>query len=81
MLGVELPFLKKKKTEKVIIFSYADMCAMDWLQFSFFFSIFDSEGITGLSLETFKENWSSDYQKTNDAGIPETDGSVSWNFK
>ncbi|KAH1209837.1 hypothetical protein AAZX31_15G184000 [Glycine max] len=39
-----------------------------------------SEGITGLSSETFKENWSADYQKTNDAGIPETDGSVTWNF-
>ena len=43
--------------------------------------MFDSEGITGLSLKTIKDNWSSDYQKTNDAGIPETDGSVSWNFK
>ncbi|KAL2327471.1 hypothetical protein Fmac_020898 [Flemingia macrophylla] len=38
------------------------------------------EGITGLSSETFRENWSSEYQKTNDAGIPETDGSVSWDF-
>lgn len=40
-----------------------------------------TEGITGLSFETLKENWSSDYQKTNDAGIPEPDGSVTWNFK
>ncbi|KAG5006467.1 hypothetical protein JHK85_025009 [Glycine max] len=39
-----------------------------------------SEGITGLSSDTFKENWSSDYQRTNNAGIPETDGSVTWNF-
>lgn len=39
-----------------------------------------TEGITGLSSETFKENWSSDYQKTNSAGIPETDGSVTWDF-
>ncbi|KAL4328143.1 hypothetical protein AHAS_Ahas13G0170600 [Arachis hypogaea] len=39
-----------------------------------------SEGFTGLSWETIKDNWSSDYQKTNDAGIPETDGHVSWNF-
>ncbi|XP_020235873.1 cation-chloride cotransporter 1 isoform X1 [Cajanus cajan] len=38
------------------------------------------EGITGLSSETFRDNWSSDYQKTNDAGIPESDGSVTWNF-
>ncbi|CAK8534558.1 unnamed protein product [Lathyrus sativus] len=37
-------------------------------------------GITGLSLETIKENWSSDYQKTNDAGIPDPSGSVTWNF-
>nr|ACE78321.1 cation-chloride cotransporter-like protein [Lotus tenuis] len=39
-----------------------------------------AEGITGLSLETLKDNWGSEYQKTNDAGIPEPDGSVSWNF-
>ncbi|CAJ1975644.1 unnamed protein product [Sphenostylis stenocarpa] len=35
-----------------------------------------TEGISGLSSETFRENWSSDYQKTNDAGIPQTDGSL-----
>ncbi|MED6123578.1 Protein ccc1 [Stylosanthes scabra] len=40
-----------------------------------------TEGFTGLSWETIKDNWSSDYQKTNDAGIPEPDGHVSWNFK
>ncbi|OIV97289.1 hypothetical protein TanjilG_07041 [Lupinus angustifolius] len=40
-----------------------------------------AEGVTGLSLETIKENWNSDYQKTNAAGIPETDGSVTWDFK
>lgn len=44
-------------------------------------AIFISEGITGLSLKSIKENWSSDYQKTNDAGIPDPDGSVTWNFK
>ncbi|KAK4270814.1 hypothetical protein QN277_019583 [Acacia crassicarpa] len=38
------------------------------------------EGITGLSLETFKENWSSEYQKTDANGIPDPDGSVSWGF-
>jgi potassium/chloride transporter 4/5/6 len=32
-------------------------------------------------MKTIKENWSSDYQKTNDAGIPEPDGSVTWDFK
>ncbi|KAK9289193.1 hypothetical protein L1049_017667 [Liquidambar formosana] len=37
-------------------------------------------GITGLSLKSFKENWSSDYQKTNNAGIPDHEGAVDWNF-
>uniref|UniRef100_A0A6N2M6P8 Cation chloride cotransporter n=1 Tax=Salix viminalis TaxID=40686 RepID=A0A6N2M6P8_SALVM len=37
-------------------------------------------GITGLSLESFKENWSSDYQFTNNAGIPDPEGKVYWNF-
>ncbi|KAJ8627276.1 hypothetical protein MRB53_020583 [Persea americana] len=39
-----------------------------------------SSGVTGLSLTTFKKNWSSDYQRTNSAGIPDPDGSVDWNF-
>ncbi|KAK2449441.1 cation-chloride co-transporter [Trifolium repens] len=34
------------------------------------------KGVTALSMKTIKENWSSDYQKTNDAGIPEPDGSA-----
>ncbi|XP_044478192.1 cation-chloride cotransporter 1-like isoform X4 [Mangifera indica] len=37
-------------------------------------------GITGLSLKTFKDNWSSDYQKTNKAGIPDPNGTVTWSF-
>lgn len=37
-------------------------------------------GITGLSMESFKENWSSDYQNTNNAGIPDPDGKIYWNF-
>ncbi|KAK6917091.1 SLC12A transporter, C-terminal [Dillenia turbinata] len=37
-------------------------------------------GITGLSLESFKNNWSSDYQFTNNAGIPDPNGSIYWNF-
>ncbi|KAJ4702997.1 Cation-chloride cotransporter 1 [Melia azedarach] len=37
-------------------------------------------GITGLRLKTFKDNWFSDYQNTNNAGIPDPDGKVSWNF-
>ncbi|KAL2892803.1 Cation-chloride cotransporter 1 [Bienertia sinuspersici] len=39
-----------------------------------------AEGITGLSLTTFKDNWSSAYQMTNEAGIPDPTGSVYWNF-
>lgn len=38
------------------------------------------EGITGLSLSTFKDNWSSAYQMTNEAGIPDPNGSVYWSF-
>ncbi|KAG0479858.1 hypothetical protein HPP92_010716 [Vanilla planifolia] len=38
-------------------------------------------GITGLNLNTFKDNWSSDYQHTTTAGIPDPEGPVFWNFK
>ncbi|CAN0874935.1 Cation-chloride cotransporter 1 [Linum grandiflorum] len=38
------------------------------------------EGITGLSMQSFKENWGSAYQFTNDAGIPDPQGDVYWNF-
>ncbi|XP_047311782.1 cation-chloride cotransporter 1-like [Impatiens glandulifera] len=37
-------------------------------------------GFTGLSLHTIKENWGSDYQFTNDAGIPDPKGEVYWSF-
>ncbi|XP_052179630.1 cation-chloride cotransporter 1 isoform X2 [Diospyros lotus] len=37
-------------------------------------------GITGLSLQTFKDNWSSDYQHTNNAGIPDPNGKIDWSF-
>lgn len=40
-----------------------------------------TEGITGLSFSTFKDNWGSDYQNTNEAGIPDPEGKVEWNFK
>ncbi|XP_074582989.1 cation-chloride cotransporter 1-like isoform X2 [Curcuma longa] len=40
----------------------------------------DSSGITGLRLKTFKENWSSDYQFTTNAGIPDPEGPIYWNF-
>ncbi|KAM7500503.1 hypothetical protein LguiA_024917 [Lonicera macranthoides] len=54
--------------------------------FSIFVGIFlarkdyPEAGITGLSLESLKDNWSSDYQSTNDAGIPDPNGKISWNF-
>lgn len=41
----------------------------------------DAAGITGLSLASFKDNWSPEYQNTNNAGIPDPEGKVSWNFK
>ena len=44
-------------------------------------ALIDTAGITGLSLESFKDNWSSDYQLTNDAGIPDSEGKTYWNFK
>ncbi|KAJ8475537.1 hypothetical protein OPV22_019264 [Ensete ventricosum] len=37
-------------------------------------------GITGLRSQTSKDNWSSAYQRTTNAGIPEPDGPVYWNF-
>ncbi|XP_071736400.1 cation-chloride cotransporter 1-like isoform X1 [Rutidosis leptorrhynchoides] len=38
------------------------------------------EGVTGLSSNYFSDNWSSNYQKTNAAGIPDPDGNRYWNF-
>ncbi|KAK9050896.1 hypothetical protein SSX86_027521 [Deinandra increscens subsp. villosa] len=38
------------------------------------------DGVTGLSLKSFKDNWNPDYQKTNSAGIPNPDGDRYWNF-
>lgn len=38
-------------------------------------------GITGLRAATFRDNWSSDYQPTNNAGVPDPDGSIDWDFK
>ncbi|XP_075489037.1 cation-chloride cotransporter 1 [Primulina tabacum] len=54
--------------------------------FSIFLGIFLARkdnpvvGITGLSLDSFKDNWSSDYQTTNNAGIPDPSGKIYWNF-
>ncbi|KAE8671131.1 Cation-chloride cotransporter 1 [Hibiscus syriacus] len=40
-----------------------------------------SPGVTGLSLESFKDNSNSDYHNTNSAGIPDAEGNVHWNFQ
>ncbi|MCD9561381.1 Protein ccc1 [Datura stramonium] len=37
-------------------------------------------GITGLSSESFKENWDPAYQRTSNAGIPDPNGTIYWNF-
>lgn len=39
-----------------------------------------SSGITGVKLQTFRDNWSSDYQRTTNAGVPDPNGSIYWNF-
>ncbi|RCV23672.1 hypothetical protein SETIT_5G025700v2 [Setaria italica] len=39
-----------------------------------------SKGITGLSMTTLTDNWSSDYQPTNNAGVPDPNGSILWDF-
>ncbi|XP_076884078.1 cation-chloride cotransporter 1-like [Bidens hawaiensis] len=37
-------------------------------------------GVTGLSLKSFKDNWGSAYQTTNNAGIPDPNGDIYWHF-
>lgn len=37
-------------------------------------------GFTGLSIKSIKDNWSPYYQPTNNAGIPDPDGKIDWNF-
>ncbi|KAK1378378.1 Cation-chloride cotransporter 1 [Heracleum sosnowskyi] len=39
-----------------------------------------AKGITGLSFKTFQKNWSSAYQHTNEAGIPDPNGKRDWSF-
>ncbi|KAG6481115.1 hypothetical protein ZIOFF_057707 [Zingiber officinale] len=39
-----------------------------------------SSGITGLRAQTFRDNWSPAYQRTTNAGIPDPEGSIYWNF-
>ncbi|CAN1249272.1 Cation-chloride cotransporter 1 [Linum perenne] len=41
---------------------------------------YPANGITGLSMQSLKENWGSAYQFTNEAGIPDPHGDVYWNF-
>ncbi|KAG0472150.1 hypothetical protein HPP92_016696 [Vanilla planifolia] len=39
-----------------------------------------SSGITGLKSKTFSDNWSSDYQRTTNSGVPDPNGPIHWNF-
>ncbi|KAM0860870.1 hypothetical protein ACQ4PT_046263 [Festuca glaucescens] len=39
------------------------------------------KGITGLSLTSLRDNWGSEYQRTNNAGVPDPNGSIYWDFK
>ena len=39
------------------------------------------EGVTGLNMTTLSDNWSSDYQPTNNAGVPDPKGYIYWDFK
>ncbi|KAL3632325.1 Protein ccc1 [Castilleja foliolosa] len=41
---------------------------------------YPADGITGLSLKSFKANWGSAYQMTNNAGIPDPKGNIYWSF-
>ncbi|CAM0943438.1 unnamed protein product [Alopecurus aequalis] len=38
------------------------------------------KGITGLSLTSLRDNWGSEYQRTNNAGVPDPNGSIYWDF-
>lgn len=40
-----------------------------------------TDGITGLSLDSFRDNWGSAYQTTNHAGVPDPNGKIYWDFK
>lgn len=39
-----------------------------------------ASGITGLKSQSFRDNWSSDYQRTTNSGVPDPEGSIYWNF-
>lgn len=39
-----------------------------------------ADGITGLSLDSFRDNWGSAYQTTNHAGVPDPNGKIYWDF-
>jgi hypothetical protein len=32
-------------------------------------------------MTTLRDNWSADYQRTNNAGVPDPNGSIYWDFK
>ncbi|VAI21213.1 unnamed protein product [Triticum turgidum subsp. durum] len=38
------------------------------------------KGITGLRLTSLRDNWGSEYQRTNNAGVPDPNGSIYWDF-
>lgn len=63
-------------------------CSSDWASYTSNWFLFFllllipvTAGITGLSLHMLKDNWSSDYQRTNSAGMPDPDGETFWDFK
>ncbi|KAH6757469.1 hypothetical protein C2S51_038812, partial [Perilla frutescens var. frutescens] len=39
-----------------------------------------ADGITGLSLDSFRDNWGSAYNTTNNAGVPDPNGKIYWDF-
>jgi hypothetical protein len=41
----------------------------------------DPVGVTGLRLSTLRNNLDPAYQRTNNAGIPASDGSINWTFE
>lgn len=59
------------------IFSYISLLE----KLSIASSIYHAEGVTGLSLQSLKDNWSPEYQNTNSGGVPDPEGDVTWNFK
>lgn len=63
--------------KKHVIYFFPPSC---WPSFCSLLMIWTA-GITGLRLKSFKDNWGSAYQMTNNAGIPDPTGSTYWSFK